>query len=348
MGAGPRNGKAQRRDGMAVDATVRGAGVMGLACAFALASRGARVRVIDPGGIGAGASGGVVGALSPHAPEGWDEGKALQLASLRMAEGFWAAVRDAGGAEPGYARTGRLMPVADEKGLEAARRREVAARELWGGAAEWRVEPVRGGWGPVSGSGLWVRDTLAARVAPRRALAALAAAIRAQGGEVVQEGSEEGAVIDATGVAGLGGGRGGGVKGQAALLRLPGVEGEPQVYAGGIYVVPHADGTVAVGSTAEKEWGDPVATDDKLEAVLAKARALVPALGDAPVVERWAGVRPRAASGTLWLGPDPDRPGRFVANGGFRTGIGMAPLAAQFMADLVLEGRDAIPQAFHS
>jgi glycine/D-amino acid oxidase-like deaminating enzyme len=153
--------------GMArIDVTVRGAGVLGLACAFACAERGARVRVIDPGGVGAGASGGVVGALSPHAPEGWDEGKAAQLESLRMAEGFWARVREARGGDPGHARTGRLMPLADAKGVEVARRREEGARALWGEAGEWRVEPAAGGWGPVSPEGLWVRDTLAARVAP--------------------------------------------------------------------------------------------------------------------------------------------------------------------------------------
>jgi glycine/D-amino acid oxidase-like deaminating enzyme len=326
-----------------MDVTVRGAGVLGLACAWACAERGARVRVVDPWGVGAGASGGVVGALSPHAPEGWDEGKAAQLESLRMQEGFWARVREAGGEDPGYARTGRLMPVADAKGVEAARRRGEAARELWGGIAEWRVEPVAGGWGPVSPAGVWVRDTLAARLAPRRGLAALAAAIRAKGGEVVQEGVEEGAVILATGVAGLGGA---GVKGQAAVLRRPGLEQEPQVYAGGVYVVPHADGTVAVGSTAEKEWSEPTATDEKLEAVIARARALVPALGEAPVVERWAAVRPRAASGQLWLGRDAG--GQFVANGGFRTGFGMAPLVGRWMADLVLEGRDGIPAGFRA
>jgi glycine/D-amino acid oxidase-like deaminating enzyme len=284
-----------------------------------------------------------MGALSPHAPEGWDEGKAAQLESLRMAEGFWARVQEAGGEDPGYARTGRLMPVADAKALEAARRREAAAPELWGGVAEWRVEAVSEGWGPVSPAGVWVRDTLAARVAPRRALAALVAAIRARGGEVVREGAEEGAVVLATGVAGLGGL---GVKGQAALLRLPGAEAEPQVYAGGVYVVPHADGTVAVGSTAEKEWTDPVSTDERLEAVIAKARALVPALGEAPVVERWAAVRPRAPSGALWLGRDAS--GAYVANGGFRTGFGMAPLVGRWMAELVLEGRDAIPAGFRA
>jgi glycine/D-amino acid oxidase-like deaminating enzyme len=191
-----------------------------------------------------------------------------------------------------------------------------------------------------------VRDTLAARVSPRRALAALVAALQARGGEVVPDGPEEGAVIEAIGVAGLAGGLGGGVKGQAALLRLPGVEREPQVYAGGLYVVPHAEGTVGVGSTAEKAWDDPTVTDERLEEVIARARALVPMLGEAPVVERWAGVRPRAASGGLLLGPG--RPGRFVANGGFRTGFGMAPLVARLMADLVLEGRDAIPAGFRT
>ena len=326
-----------------IDVTVRGAGVLGLACAWSCAARGARVRVVDPWGVGAGASGGVVGALSPHAPEGWDEGKAAQLESLQMQEKFWSRVREAGGEDAGYARTGRLMPVGDAKGLEVARRRGESARDLWGEAAEWRVEAAPEEWGPVSGSGLIVRDTLAARVAPRRGLAALVAAVRAKGGEVVREGAEEGAVILATGVAGLGGA---GVKGQAALLRLPGVEQEPQVYAGGIYVVPHADGTVAVGSTAEKEWGHPTATDGRLEAVIAKARALVSALGEAPVVERWAAVRPRAASGQLWVGRDGS--GTFVANGGFRTGFGMAPLVGRWMADLVLEGRDAIPAGFRA
>lgn len=330
-----------------IDVTVRGAGVLGLACAWACARRGARVRVVDPGGTGAGASGGVVGALSPHAPEGWDEAKAAQLESLRMAADFWAGVAAAGGVDPGYARTGRLMPLADAKGVGTARARGLAAQALWQGAGAWEVETAAPGWGPVSPAGLWVRDTLAARIAPRRALAALAAAIRARGGEVVPDAPEEGLVIEAIGVAGLAsGGMGGGVKGQAALLALARVAQEPQVYAGGLYVVPHVDGTVAVGSTSEPAWEDPLATDHRLDEIVARARALVPALGEAPVVERWAGLRPRAASGRLLLGPLPGRAGRFLANGGFRTGFGLAPLAAELMADLLLEGRDRIPAPF--
>jgi glycine/D-amino acid oxidase-like deaminating enzyme len=338
---------------MRADVTVRGAGIMGLACAFACAARGARVRVIDPGGVGAGASGGLVGALSPHAPDDapgrWDEAKALQVRSLADGEAFWSEVRSAGGLDPGYGRTGRLMPLADAGAIAAARARAAAARSLWPQPFAWEVvEADPGAWGPASPSGRWARDSLAARVDPRRALAALAAAVRAKGGAVAAEGPEDGVVVEATGAAGfLARGLGGGVKGQAARLALAGVEACPQIYAGGLYVVPHADGTVAVGSTSEKAFADPGSTDALLDAVLARARVLVPALAGAPVLERWAGLRPRAADGGLVLGRR-EAGGPILANGGFRTGFGMAPLAARLVADLALEGRDRIPAPFRA
>lgn len=331
---------------MRVDVTVRGAGILGLSCAFACAARGARVRVIDPRRAVAAASGGLVGALSPHAPDQarWDEAKAIQVRSLVEAEGFWAEVRAASGLDPGYARTGRLMPLADARAVAAARTREASARSLWPPPFAWGVaEADPDGWGPVSPTGLWVRDTLAARVDPRPALAALAEAVRAMGGAVAADGPEQGVVVEATGAAGLlGRGLGGAVKGQAARLARAGVEAGPQIYAGGLYVVPHSDGTVAVGSTSEAEFADPGSTDALLDAVLARARALVPALADAPVLERWAGLRPRARDGGLLLGRL-EAGGPILANGGFRTGFGMAPLAARLVADLALEGLDRIP-----
>jgi glycine/D-amino acid oxidase-like deaminating enzyme len=157
-------------------------------------------------------------------------------------------------------------------------------------------------------------------------------------------------VIHATGWRGLAalaeaGGRpaGNGVKGQAALLRLD-RRGAPQVYAGGLHVVPHGDGTVAVGSTSERAFDDPSATDAGLDDVIARARAAVPALARAPVIARWAGVRPRARSRGPVMGPWPGRPGHWIANGGFKIGFGLAPLAGETMADLVLEGRDRVPE----
>ena len=54
------------------DVTVLGAGIFGLSIAWALTQKGAHVRVIDPQGVAAGSSGGVVGALAPHVPEQWN------------------------------------------------------------------------------------------------------------------------------------------------------------------------------------------------------------------------------------------------------------------------------------
>ena len=62
-----------------MDVTIRGAGIFGLSIAWACALRGARVQVIDPNGIGAGASGGIVGALAPHVPENWNAKKEFQF-----------------------------------------------------------------------------------------------------------------------------------------------------------------------------------------------------------------------------------------------------------------------------
>lgn len=335
------------------DITVRGAGIFGLSIAWACARRGARVRVIDTLGIGAGSSGGLVGALSPHVPEAWNEKKAFQLESLLMAGDWWGEVAQVSGRDPGYARLGRLQPLEDAAAVEVARRREGTARELWRGLAEWQVVPVTGAaWEPVSPSGWLVRDTLSARLSPRLGLAALVGALAERGVEIVLgEGEERGAVIHATGVAGLvelsgafGKRVGGGVKGQALSLKFE-ARDLPQLFVDGLHLVPHGDGTVAVGSTSENQWNHD-GVDDALEGLHRKALAALPVLAGAVVVDRWAGVRPRAVSRAPLLGAWPGRTGHWVANGGFKIGFGMAPKLADVMADLVLEGRDGVPEGF--
>ena len=135
-----------------------------------------------------------------------------------------------------------------------------------------------------------------------------------------------------------------GVKGQSAALLFDAADA-PQVYADGLHIVPHADGTVGIGSTSENSW-DHAGVDALLEDVIARARALCPALESAPVMDRWAGIRPRARSRAPLLGVWPGRPGQFVLNGGFKIGFGMAPVLAQIIADLVLRGHDRIPEGF--
>jgi glycine oxidase len=338
--------------------TIMGGGILGLSVAFAAARRGARVEVIEAHRIGAGSSGGLVGALAPHVPENWNDKKAFQLDSLLMAGDWWAAVAAVSGLPTGYARLGRLQPLDDARAVAAAQARAVQASTLWQGHAVWQVVPASdfGDWVPPSASGLLVHDTLSARLHPQLACAALAAAIAALGGTITlgQEAPPEGRapVVWATGHAGLvalsqGLGRavGGGVKGQALLLAHDARE-MPQLFADGLHLVPHVDGTVAIGSTSERTWDAADTTDGQLDAVHARAVAACPLLADAPVLARWAGVRPRAKSRAPMIGAWPGRPGHFIANGGFKIGFGMAPKLAEVMADLVLDGKDAIPEGF--
>lgn len=337
--------------------TVMGAGIFGLSAAWVMARRGASVTVIERDRIGAGSSGGIVGALAPHVPELWNTKKAFQLDSLLMAERFWADVATSGGKDPGYARTGRLQPIADQDALERAHERTQGARDLWQGKAEWQV--IRAaearGFTVNSPSGWAIFDTLTARLSPRAASVALVAGLRAMGVQIHQGDTPPDTartVLWATGAPGidaltadLGRTMGNAVKGQSALFRAD-FRNAPQLFADWIHFVPHADGTVAVGSTSERYYDDPTSTDDQLETLIAQARTTCPELAHAPLMERWAGLRPRSQTRSPMLGAWPDRPGHYVLNGGFKIGFGMAPILAHLAADLLLDGHDAVPAGF--
>ncbi|MFD2814073.1 FAD-dependent oxidoreductase [Paracoccus aerius] len=229
--------------------------------------------------------------------------------SLLMASGFWAGVEEAANLPTGYGRTGRLQPVADAAAADRLADRIAAAAQRWPEDCAMRLTdaPV-GALVPDSPSGLWLFDGLTARLAPRAAGAALAQAIRNRGGEIVEgqaPGDPAGPVLWTTGTEGLadlsrdlGQPIGKGVKGQSALLRYAAPDA-PQIFAEALHIVPHADGTVAVGSTSENVY-DHLDPDDQIDGLIAKARAICPQLRDAPVIDRWAGARPARAAA-----PDP-------------------------------------------
>ncbi len=335
------------------DITILGAGIFGLSIAWACQSRGASVRIIDPLGPGGGASGGLVGALAPHVPENWNEKKAFQLESLLMAGPFWAEVETVSGLSSGYARRGRIQPLLDARSLELAHARQHSAKDLWAGHAEWQVvgeEKIP--FAVASPTGFYVLDTLSACLHPRKACYALAKALQKKSAEIVPDGPQAGIVVHATGVAGLeemsrqmGLTIGNAVKGQAALLDFEASK-SPQIFVDGMHVIFHEDGTTAIGSTSERLFTEPTATDALLEDVIRRAKEKLPVLAGANVIERWAGLRPRALSRAPMLGAHPVYSGQFIANGGFKIGFGMAPKVGQVMANLMLESVDSIPVDF--
>lgn len=330
--------------------TIAGAGIFGLSLAFVLLGRGAKVHVYDKGAIGQGASGGLVGALAPHTPDNWNDKKEFQFQSLLKTPSFWRDVDSISGLSSGYARTGRLQVVDQPRELENARLREEGAVEFWRNHAEWQVlgpgfDPL---WQLDPGKTL-VRDTLSALIAPRAAITSLAEAVRLRGGKITENAAAPenpmGPLVLANGYQGLiDQGLGNGQKGQGALLEFD-ARGRAQVFGDGIHIIPHLDGTVAVGSTSENDWRT-MATDELVVPIIKKARTLCPELANARVIECWAGVRPRGRRRAPILGLLPGQKDRYIANGGFKIGFGVAVEAAERLADLVLEGRDTIPQSF--
>ena len=332
--------------------TVRGAGIFGLSIAWACSELGARVQIVDPKGVGGGASGGIVGAMAPHVPENWTFKKAFQFNSLVAAKGFWDKIEDISGTSSGYARLGRIQPVLDSSSLELAHKRAETAKNLWRGLADWRVITQKPEWAPTSPTGHWIFDTLTARINPMLACRAIEAALLAKGITVTPEAKDKGKVLWATGTHDLfhisrelGKNFGNGVKGQAVLFELD-RRHQPQIFAEALHFVPHEDGTLAIGSTSERDYETENFVDDQLESLIAKASRIMPELASAKIIARWAALRPRCRSRSLVLGHHPVRKNAFIANGGFKIGFGMAPGLATIMANLMLEDRDEIPEVF--
>ena len=346
---------------------VAGAGVWGLSCALACARHGWRVTVLEKDRVGAGASGGVVGAMAPHTPDRWTAKKQFQFQALETATLFWEEVEHLSGLPTGYGRIERLQPILTHKARTLALARAVCAQEVWQGRTTWTVEDAPDWIAPVCAPCGVIRDNLSARIHPAKATRALAAACQATGvtiteGVAVHGLSDSGvhtecgdkhadAVILAAGVGGFdllaphtARTPGAGQKGQAALLKCD-LGTCAQIYADGLYIVPHSDGTVAVGSTSEDIFDHPTATDAQLDALIARAQRQVPALAGAHVLQRWAGLRPKPRKRNPMLGPVPGLDPHFVALGAFKIGFGLAAKVGETLANC-LEGTARIPDSF--
>jgi glycine oxidase len=364
----------------APDLLVVGAGVAGLWLALKAARAGLSVTLVERDRIGAGASGGFLGALMPHSPDRWNGKKDFQFRALVDLEGEVARIQSETGLDCGYKRVGRLLPLGTEQARNAALANIAEARTNWAGRYSFDVShtPDKHDWPSI----LWaphgiVHETLSARLSPPALINALAACLAqlpnvtmVQGLALVgiaqeprlahlSDGSTLGfgyialangidafkLISEAAGVPRLT--LGGPVKGQAALLDADAPADLPLVYHDGVYVIAHDDGHVAVGSTSEREFGNPTAADERLEELVKRARRLCPLIKDAPIVRRWANLRPRAVGRDPMIGPVPDAPHVLALAGGFKISFGIAHRMADFLAALIVgnPGPD-VPESF--
>lgn len=369
-----------------VDLLIAGGGIMGLWAAVMADRAGLKTVLVERDRIGAGASGGVLGALMPYMPDRWDAKKQFQFDALVTIEQEIAHLEAQTGLSAGYRRSGRLMPLPKPHLRTIALRHEQDALVNWRQADRrffWHVQdhPAAAGWpeSAAMASGL-VFDTLAARVDPRRLLSVLTASLRLSRHVRIEEGQALAALDPVAGQAMFADGRslafgscilaagvetfrhldgleqpaasgssGAAVKGQAAVLKADLDPALPVIFMDGLYIVPHDNGLVAVGSTSENSFSDPLSNDHLLEDLLDRARSVVPLLAEAPVVERWAGLRPKAIGRDPMTGRHLDFPRLYTLTGGFKISFGLAHrLAASVIAEMGGQRDEALPDSFRS
>ncbi len=363
------------------DVVIIGAGVVGLWCALKAKQRGLSAVVVEKGRIGQGASGGILGALMPHRPVNWTDTQAFQLEALLSLETEVAQLEAATGLSCGYNRCGRVMPVDSDAFLVEHEQWQAGSTKIWP-AVSPSGKPVS--WGILRGAPdpAWPAlkpafvaysfDTLSARINPRKLLKALAGSVQSEvtiaenrpvaaisdNGEVLlTDGTRlpPGRIIVAAGHESFGLLQpalqcelGWGVKGQAVLLRPQdrSFDDMPIIYSGGIYVIAHDDGLVAVGSTSQRNFTDISVDEAVSQKLVQRAADLCPGLAGASIVEQWAGIRPRAAGRDPVVGALPDAPRVIVASGGFKITLGIAHKMADAALDFVMDTACDLPRSF--
>jgi glycine oxidase len=359
-----------RRSGPAgLDAVVVGGGVIGLSCAWRLARRGARVRVLEREEPGAGASSVAAGMLAPVGEATWGE-QALTRLALESAEawpGFATDLAADADAPVGYRPLGALHVALDRDEAEVLHQRYELMRSL-DLDAEWlrasaarRLEP---GLAPSVTAA--VEAPAEAAADPQVLIPALVTAVGACGGELLSgaevvesivegdrlvgvrtaDGSEHraGAIVLATGCwsGALGWLRGDArppvrpVKGQILTLRGPAAEPlcSRIVASERVYIVPREDGRVAVGATVEEQGFDLRVTAGGVYELLREAYRAVPEIAELELTETLCGMRPGAPDNAPLIGRGA-LDGLLLATGHYRNGILLAPVTGEAIAAMV-------------
>ncbi|WP_345714289.1 FAD-dependent oxidoreductase, partial [Kineococcus glutinatus] len=134
------------------------------------------------------------------------------------------------------------------------------------------------------------------------------------------------------------------VKGQILRLRVPAplrplisrtVRGT--VCGNPVYLVPRADGELVLGATSEELGFDETVTAGGVHALLRDAQALVPAVGEAELVETAARCRPGSPDNAPIVGAGA-LPGLVLATGHHRNGMLLAGVTGEGIADLLTAG----------
>ena len=354
----------------APDVAIAGGGVIGLACAWALARAGRTVTVVDPE-PGRGAAWVAAGMLAPanEAHFGEEDLTRLLLAAADRWPSFAAAIEEAVGRSIGYEASDTVV-VASDASDRAALDQLLSFRQSIGvpsqrlTASECRalvpaLSPSISGGAEVPGDH---------HVDNRRLVDALVEGCRRAGVDLVLDrvarldldrsgraaalATEGGARVPAGAVVAAMGWRTRQLPGvpegvlpevrpvKGHVLRLRGAAPLFERTIRGLvrgracYLVARRDHSVVVGATVEEVGDDVRVQAGAVHSLLDDARALVPGVDELELVECSVGLRPGSPDNAPFVGWT-EIPRLAVATGHYRNGVLLAPITGEAIAALV-------------
>jgi glycine oxidase len=348
------------------DVVIIGGGVIGLTLARALALRGVRdVCLLERSATGKEASFAAAGMLLPQV-DAHAETDFFTLAcrSRDLYPSFAAALLDETGINIELDTTGTLYLALNEHDQNSIERRydwQTRAGlpvELLSAASARDLEPCISG--STVGALLFPNDI---QVENRRLLNALVNSVNKLGVTIVTETNVESLVIEDGRLTGVQTSRGIVSCGKAVIAagtwsgliqhspfsiepvrgQMVCLESTPQLTRHVIcsprgYIVPRQDGRLLAGSTSEKVGFAKFVTAGGISSILQNANEISPAISNLPIVDTWAGLRPRSVDGLPVLGACGEIDGLFYATGHYRNGILLAPITGELLSEAIVAG----------
>jgi glycine oxidase len=355
------------------DVIVVGGGVIGLAIARALNERGVgRVTVIERAEPGAEASYAAGGMLAAQAEANQhDELFELSVSSRDLYPALAASLLDETGIDVQLERTGTLylaFTESDEADLERRFQWQTKASlpvERLSKTETLELEPdisprVRGA----------LRFPLDVQVDNRLLIAALVSSLAMRGVEILTGTQVTSLHIQNDRIAGVETDSGT-IRGSVVVLAagawtsflinsdslLPPVRIEPVrgqmlcfeplapprhvLYSHRGYIIPRHNGRILAGSTSERAGFCKDVTGEGIHTIMTNALEIAPEIvRSAPLVDSWAGLRPRAEDGLPIIGACRGVEGLYYATGHYRNGILLAPITGELIADQIMTGTE--------
>lgn len=356
----------------AADVIVIGAGIVGAACADALAERGLQVTVVEQDMVGSGATAAGMGHLVAM------DDNAAELALTSWSLELWQDFVHGRPQDHEYSRCGTIWVAADEEELEAARakaqtmtRHGLDCTMLDAHALYQREPQLRAGLAGgllVGGDGL-VYPPKSARMLLERACARgaqlTAGSVRGieDGGVLLADGARlrAGAIVLAAGS------RSAELlpelpvqpkKGHVAITdRYPGFIRHQLVELGYIKsahaasgesvafnLQPRPTGQIMIGSSRQFGTTDLAVEPRMMARMLARAASYTPQLAGLNVLRCWTGLRAASPDGLPLIGRHPARHGVWLATGHEGLGITTSLATARLLAAQMLDEEAPIPQ----